>query len=137
MEPAVTLDLHRAKAERITRSLAKCSPSDYEAVIEGVMLAGTHWFNLGLHAFGLIPPERDVMHAEFLTGAERLKIGLVAPRLVEALEEVEASRALFVRGNAAGGEAAARRALELLAGIRDAALAARPIRQRRRDIGEV
>jgi len=119
---------HRDKAERITQSLQKCRPSDHEAVIEGAMLAGSHWFNLGLHRLGVLPPDRDVMHAEFLTKAERLKIGLVAEDMVEALEEIEGSRALFVRGTAPGGEDAARRALECLRRIREAALAARPIR---------
>jgi len=119
---------HRDKAERITRSLGKCRPSDYEAVIEGAMLAGSHWFNLGLHRLGLLPPDRDVMHAEFLTKVERLKIGLVAADMVEALEEIEGARALFVRGTAPGGESAASRPLDGLGRIREAALAERSIR---------
>lgn len=121
-------DLHRRKAESIARSLKKCTPADYEAVIEGAMLAGSHWFNYALHGYGLRPPEQDVMHAEFLTKAERLKVALVARELVESLEEIEASRAMFVRGSAAGGEAMARRALELLNRIRSIALAAAPLR---------
>ena len=119
---------HQEKAERMTRSLAKCHPSDHEAVIEGAMLAGSHWFNLGLHHLGVFPPDRDVMHAEFLSKVERLKIGLAAPDMVEALEEIEAMRALFVRGTVPGGEEAARRALCCLDRVRAAALAARPIR---------
>jgi hypothetical protein len=117
-------ELHQKKAERIVRSLAKCSPHDYEAVIEGAMLAGSHWFNLALHAYGLLPLDQDVMHAEFLTKAERLRVTLVARELVEALEEIEASRALYVRGNAAGGEEMARRALALLDRVRQI----RPVR---------
>ena len=119
---------HMIKAERITRSLDKCRPSDHEALIEGAMLAGTHWFNLGLHALGLFAPDRDVMHAEFLTKVERLTVGLAAPAMVEALEEIEGFRALFVRGTAPGGEAAGARARECLVRIREAALAARPVR---------
>lgn len=119
---------HRRKAERIMRSLTKCAVSDHEALIEGAMLAGTHWFNLALHDFGLLPVDRDVMHAEFLTAAERLKIALVAREMVEALEAIEQSRALFVRGTAPGGEDAARRATECLSRIHEAALRARPIR---------
>jgi len=117
-------ELHRSKAERIARSLEKCTAADYEALIEGAMLAGTHWFNYALHAYGLRAPEQDVMHAEFLTKAERAKLVLVSQELVEALEEVEASRAMFVRGSAAGGEEMGRRALELLNRIRSIALAA-------------
>jgi hypothetical protein len=117
-------ELHRSKAERIARSLEKCTAADYEALIEGAMLAGTHWFNYALHAYGLRAPEQDVMHAEFLSKAERAKLVLVSQELVEALEEVEASRAMFVRGSAAGGEEMGRRALELLNRIRSIALAA-------------
>jgi hypothetical protein len=124
----VSPERHRAKAEAIARSLGKCAPADHEAVIEGAMLAGSHWFNLALHAFGLWPPDRDVMHAEFLTRAERLKVSVVGAEMVEALEAIEAARALHVRGDAPGGETAARRALELLERIRAAALAARPVR---------
>jgi hypothetical protein len=120
-------ELHRSKAERIARSLEKCTAADYEALIEGAMLAGTHWFNYALHAYGLRAPEQDVMHAEFLTKAERAKLVLVSQDLVEALEEVEASRAMFVRGSAAGGEEMGRRALELLNRIRSIALAAAPL----------
>lgn len=124
----MTPDQHRTKAERITRSLAKCTPADYEAVIEGAMLAGTHWLNLGLHEFGLWPCDRDVMHAEFLTKVERLKVSVVAGPMVEAMEEIEAARALYVRGDAPGGKDAARRALSLLELIREGALGARPVR---------
>ena len=121
-------ELHRSKAERIARSLQKCTPADYEAVIEGAMLAGSDWFNYALHAYGLRAPGEDVMHAEFLTKAERLKVALASRELVEALEEIEASRAMFVRGSAAGGEEMARRALQLLNRIRSIALAAAPLR---------
>ena len=48
---------HRAKAERIERSLAKCGPTDYEMKIEAAMLAGTHWLNLALHRMGVSGPE--------------------------------------------------------------------------------
>lgn len=119
---------HRSKAERVTRSLQKCTSADYEAVIEGAMLAGTHWFNYALHAYGLRAPAKDVMHAEFLTKAERTKIAVVSQELVEALEEIEAARAMFVRGNVPGGDEMARRSLHLLNCIRSIALAAAPLR---------
>lgn len=92
------------------------------------MLAASHWFNLALHVYGFRPPNNDVMHAEFLTKAERLKVCLVASGMVEAMEEIEASRALYVRGSAQGGEQMARRALQLLDQIRTAAVSARPVR---------
>jgi hypothetical protein len=79
---------------------------------------------LGLSSSGM-----DAMHAEFLTKGEHLKVSLAAPTMLKALEEIEASRALFVRGDAAGGEQAALHALDLLGQIREAALAARPMRQ--------
>lgn len=122
-------ELHRSKAERITRSLHKCNAGDYEALIEGAMLAASHWFNYALHAYGFYPPEKDVMHAEFLTRAERVRVALVAREMVEGLEEIEASRALYVRGSADGGEQMARRALHLLDAIRATALRARPPRR--------
>ena len=121
-------ELHRSKAERISQSLQKCTSADYEAVIEGAMLAGTHWFNYALHAYGLRAPAKDVMHAEFLTKAERTKIAVASQELVEALEEIEAARALFVRGSAPGGEEMARRSLHLLSRIQSIALAAAPLR---------
>jgi len=121
-------ELHRSKAESIACSLEKCTSADYEAVIEGAMLAGSHWFNYALHAYGLRPADRDVMHAEFLTKAERIKVAVVSQELVEALEEIEAARAMFVRGSAAGGEAMAQRALHLLNRIRSIALTAAPLR---------
>ena len=92
------------------------------------MLAASHWFNYALHAYGLRAPEQDVMHAEYLTKAERAKLVLVSRELVEGLEEIEASRAMFVRGSAPGGEKMARRALGLLDRIRSIALAAAPLR---------
>ena len=124
-------ELHQKKAERIVRSLRKCSPSDFEAVIEGAMLAASHWFNFALHAYGFRSPDDDVMHAEFLAKTERLKVSLVARELLESLEEIEASRALYVRGSAAGGEEMARRALTLLDRIRATAVEAQPVRRHR------
>ena len=120
-------ELHRSKAEGIERSLQKCTAADYEAVIEAAMLAGSHWFNYALHAYGLRAPDNDVMHAEFLSKAERTKVAVASQELVEALEEIEASRAMFVRGSAPGGEQMGRRALHLLNRIRSIALAAAPL----------
>jgi hypothetical protein len=107
------------------------STSDYETVIEGCMLAGTHWFNVAMHKFGLTPPAGDVMHAEYIHQADRTKVNLVAPKMLKAIDEIEASRALYVRGNVKGGPAAARRALKNLDLIKQTALGAKPVNRKR------
>ena len=61
------IEQHQSKALRIERSLGRLTDADYEALIEGAMLAGTHWFNMLLHRKQLFPETRDAMHAEFLT----------------------------------------------------------------------
>ncbi|MDP6805388.1 MAG: hypothetical protein QF902_08665 [Rhodospirillales bacterium] len=115
---------HRAKAERIARSLEKLSPEDWEIVIDGVMLALTHWINYAFHSVGLSAETDDVMHAYFATAFERQHWGLAAgPEFLAALEEIETIRPQHVRGNAPTGEAAATRALAILADVRERALA--------------
>ena len=123
----MTPERHQEYAERIVGSLAKVTTRDYEAVIEGCMLAGTHWFNAALHEMGLSAPEHDALHVEYMLVNERRKALLVAPNMVEALERIEDMRALHVRGNATGGEAAAALALASLEVIREAAAQARPL----------
>lgn len=124
----MTPEQHRAKAEHITRAMEKLNTADYEMLIEAAMLAGTHWLNVALHRFAVTRPEDDVMHAEYLTGAVRLKLSLVAPGMVEALDEIEQFRPRFVRGDVPGGEAAAIRCLERLRHLHAAAEEARPLR---------
>jgi len=111
-------DAHQAKAEAIERSLGRLTVADYEAVIEGCMLAGTHWLNLLLHARGLSEPERDAMHAEFMALGERRKAMVILPAAIEALDRIEALRTAHVRGDLPGGEGAAREALSCLARLR-------------------
>ena len=123
----MTPEFHRDKARRITRAMRHFTARDYEAVIEGCMLAGTHWFNAALHRFGLRPDDRDVLHAEYLHNADRVRINIVAPRMLKAIDEIEAARALYVRGNVGNGGRAARRALRNLAIIEETARKARPI----------
>jgi hypothetical protein len=67
-------ELHRMKAQRIETSMEKLSDADYEAVIEGSMLAGSHWLNFACHRMELTGHSADVMHAEFLTGAQRVEL---------------------------------------------------------------
>lgn len=117
-------DAHRAKAERIARTLAKCRPADHEIVIDGAMLAISHWINFAFHSLGLTAPEDDIMHCYFVTGFDRQYFGLAAsPELLDALEEIDNARPLYVRGNVTGGDKAAERALVLQAMVRDKALA--------------
>lgn len=111
---------HRAKAERIERSMAKCSAADFETVIEGAMLAGTHWFNLLLHAEGLRAEDNDIVHTEFVQLGERRKFALAMPEQMLALDLIEDLRTTHVRGDMPEGEAAARRALAALACLRAA-----------------
>ena len=111
---------HRAKALRIERSMAKCSPADFETVIEGAMLAGTHWFNALLHANGLRAPENDIVHTEFVQLGERRKFALVLAEEMRALDFIEELRTTHVRGDMPDGERMARKALEALALLRAA-----------------
>ncbi len=127
----MTPEFHRDKANRITRAMRHFTTRDYEAVIEGCMLAGTHWFNAALHKFGLRPDDHDVLHAEYLHKADRTRIEIVAPRILEAIDEIESFRALYVRGNMKNGGRAARRALRNLDVIRETARKARPVNRRR------
>lgn len=112
---------HRAKAEAIERSLAKCTVEDYETVIEGAMLAGTHWFNILLHRYGLRPFDRDAMHAEFIAPDEKRDVLAVIPEALQALEDIECFRTPYVRGDMPGGQKAAERAFECLRLLRNLA----------------
>ena len=112
------IDEHRATAQRIERSLAKCGAADYEMKIEAAMLAGTHWLNAAFHQAGATGVDQDVFHTYLLTVNEYRRLEVADKGLVAALAEIEDLRAPFVRGNQAGGERAAERALALLAHIR-------------------
>lgn len=109
---------HIDRATRMETSLRRCGAADYEMIIEGVMLAATEWFNVALHRMGERPIETDVMHAEFMTLGDRRRIEIMAPSLLRALDEIEEMRAFYVRGDRAGGEAAAQRASELLVTVK-------------------
>lgn len=114
---------HRAKAERIERSLARLVPSDHEIRIEAAMLASTHWLNALLHASGVSAPDQDVLHTYMLTVNDLRRYRLVGDGVIDALSEIEDLRPAWVRGNVAGGERAADRAFALLGTVRRAALA--------------
>ncbi len=124
----MTPEQHQAKGERIERSLKKCTPDQFEVLIEGAMLAGTHWFNMALHRMGFYLPEKDMMHAQYLSSADRLKLSLLQADMLNALDEIESFRPAFVRGDLAGGIGAGRRSLELLSVIRTIALRSTPFR---------
>jgi hypothetical protein len=116
---------HDALARRIERSLEKCGPADYEMRIEASMLAGTHWLNAALHRMRATAHGSDVFHTYLLTVNEYRRLCVADEALLAALAEIEDIRPPFVRGNRAGGERAAERALELLARIRARALEGR------------
>ena len=118
------IEAHMAIARRIEASMQKCKATDYEMTIEAAMLAGTHWLNVLLHKSGATPPQQDVFHSYLLTVNEFRRLAVAAEKPLAALAAIEDSRAPFVRGNHAGGEAAAERALTLLSLIRASALGA-------------
>ena len=118
---------HMKKAERLERSLARLSPADFEIKIDGAMLAATHYANAALHTLGLTPPERDIIHTEFLRVIDYRRFAVAAPVLVNTLEEIEALRPPYVRGDEPGGLAGGERALALLQVIRSEASAVRPL----------
>lgn len=110
-------ELHRQKAERIERSLAKCTDADWEIRIEAAMLAGTHWANYALHRRSVTPDAEDVVHTTMTVVAYLKKYELAEGKLLGDLAEIEALRPLYVRGDIEGGIEAGRRALQLLAAI--------------------
>ncbi|MEO6064886.1 MAG: hypothetical protein ABIP49_03780 [Lysobacterales bacterium] len=118
----MNIDAHLAKARRIESSLAKCTHADFETVIEGAMLAGTHWFNALLHLGGLRTAEHDAVHAEFVSLGERRKLAVAIPAALQALDQIESLRTSHVRGNMPNGEQAAKSALDCLAQLRESAL---------------
>lgn len=110
----MTPNAHRVKAERIERSLASLTDADWEIRIEAAMLAGTHWVNYVLHQTGVSGGSEDMVHASMCLVCILRKYTLAEPELIAQLEEIEALRPCFVRGDMAGGPEAAKRALELL-----------------------
>lgn len=118
---------HKAFAERIMGTMEKLGSDDYEMAIEGAMLAATHWVNYALHEFGVTEAADDVQHTYFLSGNDWQRYGIVAEELLQALEEIEKVRPMFVRGDVAGGDEAAARARELVTRSKELALAAQPL----------
>jgi hypothetical protein len=123
----MTPGLHKAKAERIESSMQRLDDSDYEAIIEATMLAGSHWFNFACHRMKLTAAHADVMHAGYLNGVQRVELSLRATELLRAMDEIEAYRAGFVRGDLNGGQQVAARCRRLLEVIRRDAMAAEPL----------
>jgi len=118
---------HRESAERIGRTMAKLGAADYEMVIEGAMLAATHWINYALHTARVTPGKEDVQHTYFLTGNQWRRYGIAVEDMLKALDEIENIRPMYVRGDVPGGDVAAARARALLDQVRTQALAAKPI----------
>ncbi len=112
---------HAHRAERVMRSMSKLAPHEYEMLIEAAMIAGTQLFNVCLHRLGITAEGEDVMHAEYLTGHQRIRINLLAPGLAELLDEIEQLRPGYVRGDFAQGEAAAQRCVKALHALHERA----------------
>jgi hypothetical protein len=121
---------HRAFAERIMATMEKLGAADHEMVIEGAMLATTHWINHALHVYGVTGDADDVQHTYFLTGNQWKKYGIVVDDMLKALDEIENIRPMYVRGDVPGGDKAAARARELLEFARTRSLAAEPLDRR-------
>lgn len=105
---------HVTKAERLSSSLAKCGDDDYEARIEGAMLAATHWFNAALHSKGIRAVHNDTMHGTKLTVEEHKRCETLLAPLIEALEVIEELRSPYVRGAENDGISAGKVAMEKL-----------------------
>jgi hypothetical protein len=118
---------HRETAERIMRTMDKLGVDDYEMAIEASMLSAAHWINFALHGCGVTPAEENVDHTYFLIGNQRRRYAILAADMLDALEEIEEIRPMYVRGDVGGGAAAADLARALLADVREKALAAKPI----------
>lgn len=101
------------------RSMQKLTPDDYEMLIEAAMIAGTQLFNVCLHRLGVTAENEDVMHSEYLTGHQRIRISLLAPGLAELLDEIEQLRPAYVRGDFEHGQAAAQRCVKALAALNE------------------
>ena len=112
---------HRAKAQRIERSMARLEAADIELRIEGAMLAGTHWLNAALHEAGATTDAADVMHSYMLVVNELRRLRLYCGGAIDALSEIEDLRPGWVRGDLPDGEAVAARTDALLATLRTAA----------------
>ena len=112
---------HEAAALRIENSLRKCGPDDYEIVIEGAMLAGSHRLNAHLHRLGATQAAQDVMHTYLLVVNEFRRLSVADAQALAALSAIEDLRPAYVRGALAGGKDAGQRALSLLEQIRASA----------------
>lgn len=108
---------HRDMAERIERSLDRLGDDDWEMRIEAAMLAGTHWANYALHRRALSTDTEDIIHTSMCVVNTLRKYALAEGSLLQQLAEIEELRPLHVRGDVEGGQAAAARALALLAAI--------------------
>lgn len=89
---------HIEKARRIDATMAgKLNrDQDYELVLEGYMLAGTHWLNAILHKYGVTAEGCDLLHSN----KPVLEIPIPEPLrpLFEAMRYIEDLRPGYLRG---------------------------------------
>lgn len=116
----MTPEQHETVALRIEATLRRLQPDDYEMLIEGAMLAGTHRVNALMHRLQATRPEIDVMHSYLLTVNEFDRLCVAHPTAMGALRVIEKMRPAHVRGNWQGGPQAGRDALAQLQHIRQA-----------------
>lgn len=116
---------HRARAERIERSLAKLTSADSEAMIDACMLASSQWINVGLHSLGVSADDDDFIHPFMLDGRQRQALEhALGAEAMRASDAIEGYRPFFVRGDDPGGTHAAARARALLETVREQVKAA-------------
>lgn len=101
---------HIRKAERILRTVDKCTDSDAMIIVEGGMLAINHCVNAALHILGLRAADNDIIHSDYMSVAEMTRLRILAGDVLDCLERVEDMRAPYVRGCAPNKESAARQA---------------------------
>lgn len=95
------LNDHVTKARRIEATMAAKldRDKDYELVLEGYMLAGTHLLNAILHQFSVTREEFDLRHSDM----PRLDVPIEATLrpLFEAMKCIEDLRPGYLRGTKA------------------------------------
>ena len=95
------INAHLHHAAELRRAILGLDESDIELIIEGAMLAGTHYMNAGVHMLGATLADEDIVHAEFMNGAQVATLNPACLRMWQALFVVEGLRAWYVRGDEA------------------------------------
>jgi hypothetical protein len=108
------ISAHLRHAAELRRAILGLGVSDIELIIEGAMLAGTHYMNAGLHMHGATPAHEDVVHAEFMNSAQVATLNQACVRMWQALYIIEGLRAWYVRGDERSHDGVLQRVLACL-----------------------